>query len=230
MTTHYQKLSEQAYATQVAKILKSPWQISNAPNELHWPDLLISTDKETFGLEVREIYPEQLLSDSQALLASDYQTLVNGIKEAYETSHNRPLRVNFIGDISQPDVIVKALIKCSSTLDDFAQTHFSPYPGVHLYISALPTNAHNHERWLYVAEQQNKRPTLTKERISNKIKEKSAKLNRYSKNIDDVRLLLVSNALFKLNHSHKKMLHSLTTQGFKKVYLLSFPNRVDVIN
>lgn len=229
MTTRYQKNSEMAYANQVAKILGYHWQVASAPNELHWPDLLVTGPQEHFGLEVREIYPEQLLADSQAIVTDGKQAKIEAIKQAYEQNNLRPLRVNFIGDIDHSQPIIAALNQCALTLNDFEQMHVSPCKNTHLYISALPINASNHERWLYAADNEQEIPFLTKNRIVDKIKEKSAKLNRYSKNINDVRLLLVCNVLFKLSNTHNQMLHSLSANGFNKVYLLSFPNRVDVI-
>ena len=55
MTTDVQKNIEEAYALKLSELLKQTWQIDNAPNEVCWPDLLIGSNGDNFGLEVRKL-------------------------------------------------------------------------------------------------------------------------------------------------------------------------------
>jgi hypothetical protein len=59
MTTQNQKQLEIIYAKKASELLGEPWKIEPSPDELSWPDLIVTTDLGKFGLEVREIYLDE---------------------------------------------------------------------------------------------------------------------------------------------------------------------------
>lgn len=64
MTTKHQKNLEVIYAVKAGELLSEAWNVKPSPNENSWPDLIVTTELGKFGLEVREIYPNESIKGS----------------------------------------------------------------------------------------------------------------------------------------------------------------------
>ena len=230
MTTDYQKNIEEAYALKLSELLRETWQIDNAPNEVCWPDLLIGSNGDKFGLEVRELYSDESRKGSpkRAKESGNTQRIKSICKKYYEIS-STPIKVNFLGSIENIEVIINCIVAAINELKDFEQVRLEPYKGSLVFVTKLPVSCVKYNRWVYVSDKVGWVSELDRKLIESKISEKAAKLPKYSENINDVRLLLVCNSLFNSGKFKIPKDNTLKTQGFKKVYILSYPDSVYVI-
>jgi hypothetical protein len=230
VTTDYQKNIEEVYALKLSELLKVSWQIESAPNEVDWPDLLINSNGDKFGLEVREIYSDETRKGSmkKAKESSNIQ-LVKTICNAYYDVSNTPISVKFLGDIGNRAEIISSITNEVQKLKEFEQARLVPYLGSVVFVTKLPMSCGKYNRWVYVSDKVGWVSKLNEQLIQSKISEKAAKLSKYSKNINDVRLLLVCNSLFNSGKYKIPDQNSLKTQGFEAVYILLYPDSICVI-
>ena len=231
MTTDYQKNIEEAYALKLSELLKESWDVKNAPNEINWPDLIINFNGNEFGLEVREIYTDETRKGSiKKAKESSHIKLVKKICSAYYDVSNIPISVKFLGDIDQISEIIKFITDWVESLKEFEQIRIEPYFGSVVYVTRLPISCGEYNRWVYVSDKVGWVSELNQQLIQSKIVEKSAKLTKYSKNISDVRLLLVCNSLFNSGRHKIPDVNNIQAHGFKAVYVLSYPDSMCVID
>lgn len=224
MTTETQKWLELRYATKACEKLDMLWEITPSPNEIDWPDLLVTEDGYRFGLEVREIFPDESFKGSKKRRdeASNVRVITE-ISEKYYALSEVPIRVKFIGSVSDQELIVNKLVSASSTLKDSEQVRLELAPECVLYITKLHLSFKNYNRWVYVSDQVGWVSNLDAGFIQEKIDEKSAKLVKYIKNINDVRLLLVCNRELNSGKFVCSPEGLINLAGFKEVYFLSYP-------
>jgi hypothetical protein len=229
MTTNYQKRIEEFYALKLAELLKEDWKIKTAPDEVSWPDLLVAYNGKNFGLEVREIYLDESRKGSPKRAKETFHIKqVKLICEQYYKTTGIPILAKFLGSIENVERIVSC-ITSMQPLNDFEQIKLEPYLGSVVFVTKLPDSCAKYDRWIYVSDRVGWVSKLDIELIESKILEKARKLQKYSKNIDDVRLLLVSNSELNSGKHQIPDVNELDTQGFKEVYILKYPDRVSVI-
>jgi hypothetical protein len=230
MTTDSKKNIEKAYASKLSELLRQKWQIDGAPDEACWPDLLIGSNGVDFGLEVREIYSDEMRKGSpkRATESRNIQRIKLICKKYYEIS-SIPIKVNFLGNIESSKRFINCLVTATKELKDFEQVRLEPDRGSVVFVTKLPVSCVNYSHWTYVSDKVGWVSELDQKTIESKILEKAAKLPKYSENINDVRLLLVHNSLFNSGKFNIPKDNTLQTLGFKKIYILSYPDKVYVI-
>lgn len=227
MTTDTQKKQEIRFARRAAELLVEEWQVRCAPNEESWPDLIVESSGITFGLEVRELYPDESKKGSKKREnESLHIASISALAKKYYKSSCVPIRVNILGSIEQEEVILESLLQSIERLGDLEQARLEPYEGCVAYVLKLPSNFGKYMRWSYISDKVGWVGYLDCENIEEKIKEKAIKIKKYSENIKEIRLLLVCNRLLnsgKFVYIKNKQIEIL---GFNEVYFLSYPDAV----
>ncbi len=231
MTRHHQKELELIYAEKAAELLNEFWEIEPSPNETSWPDLLVKIESETFGLEVREIYLDESRKGSTKK-AYEKMNLKNiqKLADAYYNTNYPPIKVDLLGNIEAHDKLLNAIISEVSQLKKLEQRRIELYSNCVIYLRRLPNNMNKYKRWNHISDKVGLVRNIDEDIIKRVILKKSKKLSKYSKNISDVRLLLVSNRIF---NSGKTQLNSEITFdrcGFNTIYYLSYPETVWKLN
>lgn len=227
MTTQHQKSLELIYAKRTSILLDESWEVVPSPDEVSWPDLMVTTEMGKFGLEVREIYLDES-SKGSTKKANEKNNLKNiqKLANAYYKSNCSTIRVNLLGDIGHYDKLLSSITKEASQLSEFEQKRIEPYNGCVIYVWRLSDQLGEYKRWNYVSDQVGFVPNINKDIIERVIFEKAKNLQKYSKNISDVRLLLVSDGLFNSGKARLKNNIICNTYGFNFIYYLSYPESV----
>lgn len=231
MTRHHQKELELIYAEKAAELLNEFWKIGAAPNETAWPDLLVTIESGTFGLEVREIYLDES-SKGSTKKANEKKNLENiqKLADAYYNTNYPPIKVDLLGNIKVHDQLLNAIISEVHQLNEFEQRRIELYSDCVIYMRRLPDNMNKYKRWNYVSDKVGLVRNLGEDIIKRVIFEKSKKLSKYSKNISDVRLLLVSNRMFNSGKAQLNNEISFDRCGFNTIYYLSYPETAWKLN
>lgn len=224
MTSESQKTLELVYGQKLAELLGETWNVSASPNETEWPDLLVNSQSHSFGIEVREIFLDE--SDKGArkrASETSHAKTLHAIAKSYYQDSEISIKVNILGCIKDREKILNTLQQHTKEIKDFEQIRVEAYSGCVLYIRVLPAQLGQYTRWNYVTDQVGWASKLEPELLEEKIIEKSDKLYKYRKHIEDVRLLLVCNPI--LNSGKMEYIKSKTikSHGFNEVYFLSYP-------
>jgi hypothetical protein len=227
MTTQLQKSLELIYAKRTGELLNESWNIAPSPDEVSWPDLMVTTEMGKFGLEVREIYLDES-SKGSTKKANEKNNLkkIKKLANAYYNSNCSAIRVNLLGDIGHHDKLLSSITNEASQLSEFEQKRIEPYNGCVIYVWRLSDQLGEYKRWNYVSDQVGFVPDINIDIIERVIFEKAKNLQKYSKNISDVRLLLVSDGLFNSGKAHLKNNIICNTYGFNFIYYLLYPESV----
>lgn len=227
MTTKDQKDREVIYAVRAGELLGEIWKAVPSPDEVSWPDLMVTTELEKFGLEVREIYLDEASKGSinKAHEKNNINKLKN-LADTYYKTNCSSIKVDFLGNINQHDQLLNAITREVSQLSVFEKIRIEPYNGCVIYILRLPDSFGEFNEWKYASDIAGWVHNIDKAVIDKAIVEKAKNLPKYTKKISDVRLLLVSNRIF---NSGKAILCNdiiCDTCGFNNVYYLSYPEKV----
>lgn len=227
MTTSAQKEIEAFYSNRAAKLLGCEWDLKFGSDELDWPDLIVLGSKRKFGLEIRMVYPDEARHGSRSKQIESFNIkAVKNIVDKYYGLSFRSIKVNFIGDIYDENIIVSKLVECSKNIADFEQKRIEPYLGCVAYVTGVPETLGIYRRWLYVSDRVGFVGLLDQEIIQQRIVEKSLKLEKYKKNIEDVRLLLVVDKDFNSGKIRLEGDVFVDLSGFEKVYLMLYPDSI----
>jgi len=231
MTTDAQKEMEVYFAEKAAENLGEIWIVKPSPDEKEWPDLLVTHESKEFGLEVRELYPDESRKGSKkrAIESRNHQA-INSIAEKYYEISENTIKVDFLGNIENEDAILSELKTVESDLGDFEHVRFEPYRGLVVHVTKLPSKLGKYKRWAYVSDEVGWVGELTNEKIQEKVNEKSKEIEKYSKNLSDVRLLLVCNRRLNSGKFTYAPSGAIDCGGFKEIYFLSYPDSVFRIN
>jgi hypothetical protein len=226
MSNQKKKEIEIFYAEKTSQLLGESWRIVVADNENDWPDLIVSTELQKFGLEVREIYFDETKTGSPRK-AKEKNNLkaINDLADAYYKRTLPPIRVSFLCDIIISDLLLQAIINAAGQLSERQQMEIEPYNGCRIIILRLPDSMETYKRWEYINDRIGWVRNVDKGIIEKFIFEKAQKLTKYNTFISDVRLLLVSNRMFSSGKAELAE-HNLfiNTYGFNEVYYLSYPD------
>jgi len=227
MTRKAQKCVEKIYAEETGKLLDESWKVDFSPNETEWPDLCVTTGSRTFGLEVRELFPDELAKGSTKK-ANEQNNLKNIQKLAndYYKKNSIPVKVDLLGNIGQEDQLLSAITGVVSQLSEFQQERLELHTGCVIYVRRLPVQLGQYKRWRYVTDKVGWVRNIGKDLIDRAVEEKAKNISRYVKNMDDIRLLLVSNRIFNSGKCRLAKNIICDTRGFKKIYYLSYPEKV----
>jgi hypothetical protein len=231
MTTETQKWLELRYVTKAYEKLGKSWSVDSAPDESDWPDILAVEDGHKFGIEIREIFPDESTKGSvnRRREANNDQS-IRDIAKAYYEDSDLPISLKFIGDISNQTAIVNKLWSASKDIPDMDQVRLELSSSCTMYIRKLPSRFENYNRWTYVSDRAGWVGKLDTDFIQEKIDEKSSKLEKYTRNIDDVRLLLVCNRDLNSGKFVYSPEGTINPSGFKEVYFLSYPDSACILS
>ncbi|MEW5949152.1 MAG: hypothetical protein AB1711_07040 [Thermodesulfobacteriota bacterium] len=227
MTTKYQKCVEIIYAKKTGELLDELWEVEPSPDEVSWPDLIVTTKLGKFGLEVRELYlDESSKGSAKKAIENNNMKNINKLANAYYKTTYYPIKADFLGDIGRHDQILNTLIRGVEQLSEFEQKRLEPYNGCVIYIQRLPDQLGEYKRWNYVSDKVGWVSKIDQKVIEMAVVEKAKNLPKYSKKISDVRLLLVSDRIF--NSGKARIANDIIcdAHGFYKVYYLSYPEEV----
>lgn len=235
MTKKYQKNEEIMYAKETGKLLGESWIVEPSPDEVHWPDLIVTTKSGKFGLEVTEIFLDGMDKEPEGYTKKiggspkkkDEKTSKLKVKEladAYYKLSSDSIRVNLLGDITQHDRILNAMMGVVKR-PMFEQGEIEPYDGCKIYIKKNPNSEQfkEYKFWQYVSDSVGWVSDINRELIEWAINDKAQKLPKYTMNILDVRLLLVSDRIYNSGKARLEEDIVVSSSGFSHVYYCSFP-------
>ncbi len=225
MTRRRKKRFEIMYAEKAGELLRETWKVEPAPNEANWPDLIVKTESEKFGLEVKEVYLDESRKGSRSR-ADESNNLKNieKLAEDYYDTKSSPINAHFLGEImGHHDQLLKAIKREVTLLSELERRKMRPYTGCIIYLQRLPNHFGQYKRWDFVSDRLGFVSNIDKEDLQKAIMKKAQKLRKYSENISDVRLLLVTDRIY--NSGKNRLLEDIIcdAHGFKKVYYLSYP-------
>ena len=238
MTTKHQKNHEVIYATKAGGLLGETWNVEPSPDEANYPDLIVTIGLVKFGLEVREIYLDEPMEDSTKLKIkkrpgsgskkreAKNRENIKKLADDYYKANCLSIKVDFLGDISHPDQLLKAIIDEAPQLSEFEQKRIVPYNGCVIYIRKLPEQLGKYKRWNYVSDKVGWVSSIDKNIIDMAIVKKANNLPKYTKKISDIRLLLVSDRIYNSGKAHLMNKITFDARGFNSIYYLSYPDEV----
>lgn len=224
-TNLQKKVGEKFYAEKAAELLRESWAVEFPEDEINWPDLIVTTASENFGLEVRRIFSDEKKTGGSPKKEDEQnrQEKVKKLADDFYAKSNFTIKVDFLGNIDQDDKLLNAIIDVAQRLLEFEQERIEAYDNCVVYVTKLPDQFGQYKRWTYVSDKVGWVRNIDANFIEKFIIEKAKKLPKYAAKITDVRLLLVSN---RINNSGKCRLENnivCNTYGFKEVYYLSYP-------
>lgn len=227
MTTPLQKQLEIVYATKAGELLNDSWQVEAAPDEANWPDLIVRVASGIFGLEVREIYLDETKGGSAKKARETYnRELITDLARTYYECSSIPIKVDVLGKIGQQESFSRVLSDEASHLSVFDKVRLEPYYGCVAYVTRLPEQFQNYRRWTYIDDQVGWIASIDKSPLERVIVQKAKKLVKYSSQISDVRLLIVSNRIYNSGKASLTSEMLCNANGFTFVYYLSYPEMV----
>ena len=227
MTTKHQKSLEIIYAMKTGELLDELWKVEPSPDEINWPDLIVTTELGKFGLEVREIYLDESSKGSikKAYEKNNLKSIKN-LADAYYKTNCFSIKADLLGDIGHHDHLLNAILREVPQLSEFEQKRIEPYNGCVIYVRRLPDYLGEYKRWNYVSDKVGWVSNINKDVIDKVIVGKAKNLPKYATNISDVRLLLVSGRIFNSGKARLEDEIISDTCGFNEVYYLSYPEAV----
>lgn len=227
MTRRRQKIEEKLYAECASALLCENWAIQEPDNEYEWPDLLVKTATESFGLEVRKLYSDE---DTNGSKLREYESsnirLLRQTATIYYGNEAPPVKVQFYGHPDNPSQIADKLAMIVPSMHTWEHKKVSRGYQQWMYVRRLPNECGQYCRWEVISDSVGWVSNIDQLVIQRAIQKKAANLAKYRKNIDDVRLLLVCD---RRKNSGKYLFGNpgrLENAGFKHIYLLSFPDEI----
>jgi len=226
MTTKYQKKREIMFAKETGKLLGESWDIKSSPDEENCPDLIVAAELGKFGLEVREIYLDESKKGStkKANEKNNQKKIKKLADDYYKTTCSPiPVKVKLLGDLNCHNQLLNTITREVKQLSPLEQKKIELHNGCSIYITRLPEHFEEYKRWDYVTDMTGWVGYINKDLIQKIIAEKAQNIPKYTREIPDIRLLLVSDRVF---NSGKARLASNTicdACGFTNVYYLSYP-------
>ena len=229
MTTEHQKSLEIMYAKKAGELLDESWEVEPSPNEVSYPDLIVTAESGKFGLEVSEVYLDESSKGStkKAYEKNNLKNIKNLASTYYKTTGSS-INVKFLGDcnIGRNNQLLNAIIGEVKHLSEFEQKRIEPYNGCAIYIRRLPDQLGEYKKWSYVSDRVGWVSNIDKDVIDRVIVRKAKNLQKYAKKISDVRLLLVSDRIY--NSGKARLVSDIICDacGFSRVYYLSYPEAI----
>lgn len=233
MTRNSQKQEEKYFAGVAAKLLNKSWRIKEAPDEREWPDLIVTEGDASFGLEVRNVYLDEGSSGSKKKQDEVYRSnLISNLAKKYYSMNGVPVSLKINGELSKElfTDMVNCINRVSKDLDDFEVRKQKIGEGkTIIYITKVLDELGEYDKWQYVGDSVGWVSEITDDHILELINSKNKNFDNYTKNISDVRLLLVANRLKNSGRAVFAQGVRLGPLGFSGAYLLSYPDEVNEI-
>jgi hypothetical protein len=205
-------------------LLNQSWQVQPTSDEVNWPDLFVTEETCTFGLEVREVYIDETTGGSpkKALEAHNRKSIAALAKDYYMRS-SVPIKLNLLGGAGEEQDLLHLLADEAARLCVWERKRFEAGDGCVAYVTRLPEEFQGYSRWTSVSDQVGWVVTIDQALLESVIKKKAEKLEKYRENISDVRLLIVSDRIYNSGKARTASTIQCQSYGFSAVYYMSFP-------
>ncbi|MCO7228744.1 hypothetical protein NH398_05795 [Halomonas sp. CnH100-B] len=239
MTTEAQKRQEILFAKRVASLLGEAWEIKEGKNEEEWPDLTVTHQGDTFGVEVLEINIDNSEEGSKLREKENYaKKYLSQLAENYYQKSSIPINVKLSGinrnkenkgkksKTAQKKNIIDTLVAISKDIEELEQKRVEIHRGCVAYIRRLPARFKNYNQWEYVPDRVGWVHSPSASFFQKELDKKIENLDKYKKHMHDVRVLLVANRAYNSGRIAFSDDIQLNKNGFKNVYILIFPEFV----
>lgn len=254
MTRILRKQNECFFVKEAAKLIGVEWKLVAREESNGGPDFIVHEGRNSFGLEVCEIFSGKVSPKKGSKLkekAVTNQKLINEIRQQYEgMEENVPLYVKFLGDVrdSNKRQIVRTLLDMNLKEKSFpySENRVLKYDSSNLKISVrrLPDDwprdrLYNRPDWFSVKDSVGWVEKNTR-KISETIENKSHKIGLYQTNIAkefglkdpencDIRLLVVSDHMWNYGQVELDKVLVNNLHKFNDVYLFTYPGKLTVL-
>ena len=219
------KVQERIFVDEAMKLLGVEWQIID---EGESPDFGINDNGEEFGLEVRQVFVDEVVGSGSSAkkLESDQQRLIQIISTTYYKNQYAPLHVQFAGTIAKHDVknIVEILAKSRpkyfgpESLLEFEKVSVGELV---LYLKPLPPSFEKYSRWISVSSRVGWVSEISSSSLQSAVDSKAAKLPSYKVKYEKNVLLLVADRTYNSGRLAGSCPIKLLNPGFHKIYFMS---------
>jgi hypothetical protein len=153
MTREIQKQTEIFYAENLSRIKGYDWIVEVPPNEDDWPDLLIKTSNDKFGLEVRDRYVDESRKGSIEKRDETYrEELLSELSARYYAKSNIPIRLDIRGPFLKDHVehILNYLL--TAEFQEGISEHDIIVNGnkTRLFVEKMPSSFAEYSYWKYM--------------------------------------------------------------------------------
>ncbi len=229
MTRAKQKQTEVRYANSLSTQMNYDWRVEGSPDERSWPDLIIKTPRDKFGLEVRNYYVAEASCGSIVKKnESTRQKLLKKLARDYYTISDCPILLKIAGLFTQKTmpIITKTLI--SSNISSWKKKEkelFINSIKTKLIVKKLPEYVGYFDQWTYIDDNSNWSYKISENDIERIAKDKSRHIKKYTTNLSTVSLLIVADGAQNSGKITITKQRNINTYGFKKVYFYMHPSR-----
>ncbi len=227
MTRERQKDTEIIYAKNLSKYMGYDWIINVPSNEDEWPDLLIKTSNDEFGLEVRDMYVDESRKGSVEKRDESFRNnLLKELAEKYYAKKDVPIRLEIEGPFHKEYIekILEYLI-----LTEFQEWETTEHvisiedKNTTLFVERLSSTFGTYSRWECTDDEIGWVEIINEDRIEKIVKEKSMNIDKYKKNINKVSLLIVANRIYNSGKLLLEKSRKINTHGFDRVFFYMHP-------
>lgn len=230
MTRKSQKEEELNFANTASKLLGESWKIEAAPNEIEWPDLLVTRDGKKFGLEITQIFISEAHPGFKLQETESFRRkLLQSLAKKYYGISNVPISLKINGEFSKHifEQLITNILYVVKESKEFEMKAFSLADGAtKVHVSRLPDHFVKYSRWQYVGDSVGWVSTVPLQEIYRAIHVKEEKIEKYRKNIEDIWLLLVLDRT--KNSGRAQISNSIEIKStlFNEVYVMSYPQEI----
>jgi hypothetical protein len=226
-----QKDSERVFVERTATLLGEDWRLDARES----PDFIITFGEEKFGLEVCEVFLGSGNSKGSIRKQEEAnrQRVVRRLQDAFERRSNDslPLDVALVGDTGDENLEALSAELAHARFEDKPvgyQVRMEIDKGRRRLIAFAKRSVV--PRWYDVANLVGWVSRDPKKKIETEIKKKSLKLNDYKvgTQVEDIRLLIVADRTRGSGMLLLEEPFSPDTKGFRRVYFLSYPDRISI--
>jgi hypothetical protein len=231
MTRQSQKNEEMQFAQKAGELLGETWGIKESPNEKEWPDLMILNETIKFGLEVRSIFKDEGQSGSELKKLESFRVdCLKKLSQAYYRITDIPIMLRIRGDLKKSDIERIALFLKKKAEFMREDENLDIEVGVKLYITRLRMQLENYNRWQNVNDYVGWVSEFMRENIERSIRAKESKIEKYRKNVSDIRLLLVLNRNKNSGRAELEDNIGEFDSKFNEIYVMLYPEKIHRLN
>ena len=227
MTRLSQKIEERLYAQHVGTLMGKTWAIQNPPAEDEWPDLLANDGDQGFGLEVRELYPDEGVNGSSKRTAEVKRVKqLQKAADVYYQDNSTAVQVKICGAPGDPNKLSQDIAGSVASLSLWQHKKLYLDDGRWMYVRRLPDECGAYKKWVVLSDTVGWVGYVDPVMVQKVINIKSDNLPRYKSHLEKVSLLLVCDRALNSGKNFFANVKGLNTAGFEYVYLLSYPDQL----
>jgi hypothetical protein len=227
MTRARQKVEERLYAEKASFLLGRSWCINDPPNEDEWPDLLVNDGDQDFGLEVRNLYPDEGVTGSSKRAGESKRVKqLRKAADCYYQNNLTAVNVKIFGDLGDPAKLAQNVAEAVESLRVWQQKKVRLGTGRWMYVSRLPDECGKYKRWILLSDAVGWVGHADSAMVQQAVFKKSVNLPKYKRHLEKISLLLVCDRTLNSGKFRFDNVKGLGTAGFEYVYLFSCPDQL----